>query len=256
MDGVVSLGGHLMSVLFSGNDDVNSAIKNYLDRKLVAFGDFKYAYIILNKRNPMEILVISNYPSEWADIYIGNNYQHIDPVVLSALHRVSPFSWDENISINSLINFSKIFNISKNYNVINGYSFVLHDTNDNMAMLSIMMDGMKVIDIEDEIKYKKAELQLLLITVHEKITSLYQEVTQHKYHNLSSEKDLFSERENEILYWASVGKTYQEIAIILGVKVSTIKFHMGNVVKKLGVINAKHAIRLGVELQLIKPVPR
>ncbi|MEG7344004.1 LuxR C-terminal-related transcriptional regulator, partial [Serratia marcescens] len=34
----------------------------------------------------------------------------------------------------------------------------------------------------------------------------------------------------------------------------TIKFHMGNIVKKLGVANARHAIRLGMELQLIKPV--
>ncbi|MCO7512414.1 LuxR family transcriptional regulator [Serratia fonticola] len=245
-----------MSVLFSGDNGVNYAIKNYLDRKLAAFGNFKYAYIIINKKNPMNIFVISNYPSEWAEIYIANNYQHIDPVVLSALQRVSPFSWDENISINSLVNFSKIFNISKNYDIINGYTFVLHDNNNNIAMLSIMMDNMGIADIEDEIKYKKADLQLLLITVHEKVTSLYQEVTQHKHHNTSSEKDLFSERENEILYWASVGKTYQEIALILGVKISTVKFHMGNVVKKLGVINAKHAIRMGVELQLIKPIPR
>jgi LuxR family quorum-sensing system transcriptional regulator ExpR len=223
---------------------------------LAVFGEFKYAYIILNKKNPMEIFVISSYPSEWANIYIGNNYQHIDPVVLYALQRISPFSWDEKISINSMVNFSKIFNISKNYNVVNGYTFVLHDNNNYMAMLSIMMDSMKIIDIEDEIKDKKADLQMLLIAVHEKVTSLYKEVTPHKHHNTTSEKDLFSERENEILYWASIGKTYQEIAMILNIKVSTIKFHMGNVVKKLGVINAKHAIRMGVELHLIKPIPR
>uniref|UniRef100_UPI00384ACE79 helix-turn-helix transcriptional regulator n=1 Tax=Brenneria izbisi TaxID=2939450 RepID=UPI00384ACE79 len=66
---------------------------------------------------------------------------------------------------------------------------------------------------------------------------------------------MFSHRENEILYWASMGKTYPEIAMILDIKISTVKFHIGNVVKKLGVLNAKHAIRLGVELQLIKPVP-
>ncbi|WP_222409740.1 LuxR C-terminal-related transcriptional regulator, partial [Yersinia aldovae] len=42
-------------------------------------------------------------------------------------------------------------------------------------------------------------------------------------------------------------------SIILGIKRSTVKFHIGNVVRKLGVLNAKHAIRLGIELQLIKP---
>jgi len=29
---------------------------------------------------------------------------------------------------------------------------------------------------------------------------------------------------------------------------------MANIVKKLGVMNGKHAIRLGVELELIRPV--
>lgn len=245
-----------MSALFSGNDDVNSAIKDYLDRKLVVFGDFKYAYIIINKKNPMEIFVVSNYPSEWYEMYVSNNYQLMDPVVLYAFQRISPFSWDENISINSMVSFSKIFNQSKNYNITNGYTFVLHDNNNYMAMLSIVMDNKGIIDIEDEIKEIKADLQLLLITVYEKITSLYKEVIQNKFRNESLEKDLFSERENEILYWASMGKTYNEIALILGVKVSTIKFHIGNVVKKLGVINAKHAIRLGIELHLIKPVSR
>jgi LuxR family quorum-sensing system transcriptional regulator ExpR len=52
------------------------------------------------------------------------------------------------------------------------------------------------------------------------------------------------------------GETYQEIAIILDVKARTIKFHIGNIVKKMGVTNAKHAIRLGAEWQLVKPITR
>jgi len=72
--------------------------------------------------------------------------------------------------------------------------------------------------------------------------------------NEKIDKEIFSKRENEIIYWASMGKTYQEIALILGIKLSTVKFHIGNAVKKLGVTNAKHAIRLGIELQLIRPV--
>ena len=67
------------------------------------------------------------------------------------------------------------------------------------------------------------------------------------------ENNIFTIRENEVLYWASMGKTYAEIATIIGVSVSTIKFHMGNVVAKLGVSNARQAIRLGVELELIIP---
>jgi LuxR family quorum-sensing system transcriptional regulator ExpR len=70
----------------------------------------------------------------------------------------------------------------------------------------------------------------------------------------SDKKIQFTHRENEIFYWASIGKTYHEIGIILAIKTSTIKFHMGNIIKKLDVNNARHAIRLGMELQLIKPM--
>ena len=56
-----------------------------------------------------------------------------------------------------------------------------------------------------------------------------------------------------MLYWASMGKTYAETADIAGISVSTVKFHIRNVVVKLGVSNARQAIRLGVELDLIRP---
>jgi LuxR family quorum-sensing system transcriptional regulator ExpR len=65
---------------------------------------------------------------------------------------------------------------------------------------------------------------------------------------------VFSKRENEVLYFASLGKTYQEIGILLNIKLSTVKFHSGNALRKLGVTNIRQGIRIASELQLIKPV--
>lgn len=61
-----------------------------------------------------------------------------------------------------------------------------------------------------------------------------------------------SPRENEILYWVSIGRTYQDIAKILGIKQGTIKFHMGNIVKKPGVSSSKHTIKLATEFKMIQ----
>ncbi len=119
-------------------------------------------------------------------------------------------------------------------------------------MLSIIVDSSYPDDVDTFIEEKKDTFQMLLIDAYEKIISLCREMIESK--KQLNNKEIFSQRENEILYWASMGKTYLEVAIILGIKTSTVKFHIGNVVKKLGVLNAKHAIRLGVELQLIKPV--
>ncbi|GLR08241.1 LuxR family transcriptional regulator [Mixta theicola] len=242
-----------MSLFFSENQAIIDTAQHYFDSELSQLGDLKYAYMILNKKNPADMVIISNYPKEWVEIYKENNYQQIDPVVIASFTRICPFSWDENITINSELNFSKIFNLSKNYKIVNGHTFVLHDYYNNLVLLSILMNENHIHETEAIVAQHQEQLQMLLIKAHDKVISLYKDMDNNAARKKQVNKDMFSPRENEILYWASVGKTYQEIALILGIKVSTVKFHIGNVVKKLGVMNAKHAIRMGIELQLIKP---
>ncbi len=242
-----------MSKLFFGNMQINASIQDYLERKLLQFNNIKYAYAIMSKRNPADFCIISNR-QEWFEVYKENNFQFIDPVLITALYRVSPFSWDENIMLNKGVKVPKLFDMARNHNIINGYTFILHDQHNNLVVLSIMMDEQCDADIEEIIQNNKDKLQMVLITTHEKITTLYQEQSRKSEFEEMNTREIFSKRENEIIYWASVGKSYQEIALILGIKLTTVKYHIGNAVKKLGVTNMKHAIRLSIELQLIRPV--
>ncbi|WP_233976895.1 helix-turn-helix transcriptional regulator [Pectobacterium versatile] len=241
-----------MSPLFSSSEIISRVIKCHFNENLDHYDGIKFSFMVLNKKNPSEMLIISSYPDEWVNLYKENKYQHIDPVVLASFNKISPFSWEKSLVINTRLQLAKIFDLSKKYNIINGYTFVLHDHGDNLAMLSIIVDSSYPDDVDTFIEEKKDTFQMLLIDAYEKIISLCREMIESK--KQLNNKEIFSQRENEILYWASMGKTYLEVAIILGIKTSTVKFHIGNVVKKLGVLNAKHAIRLGVELQLIKPV--
>ncbi|WP_438813953.1 response regulator transcription factor [Symbiopectobacterium sp.] len=147
-----------------------------------------------------------------------------------------------------------IFQMAKYYNIVDGYTFLLHDHCDHLAVLSIIMDKHHDNNMENTITDYKNDIQMLLLTTHDKLIGFY-----HKENNVDSvntplSRKAFSKRENEIIYWESIGKSYQEIAIILAIKLTTVKYHMGNAVKKLGVNNAKHAIRRGVELNLIRPI--
>lgn len=242
-----------MANLFFNNKSINDSIKNQLERKLAKYPNVKYAYAIMNKRNPADFAIISNR-TEWFEVYTKNNFQFIDPVLITASHRVTPFSWDENIIINAGYKLPKIFDIAKKYNVINGYTFVLHDQNSNLVVLSIMTDEYCDKNIDEIIEENKGNIQMLLITIHDKLISLYKDLNSENDFYKMNNNEIFSKRENEIIYWASIGKSYQEIALILGIKLTTVKYHMGNTVKKLGVTNAKHAISLAVELQLIRPI--
>ncbi|MGK3142122.1 helix-turn-helix transcriptional regulator [Pantoea sp. C2G6] len=242
-----------MSNSFFNNAFINASVKKFLEKNLKDFNNIKYAYAIMSKKNPNDFAIISNR-TEWFEFYTENKFQFIDPVLITASYRFTPFLWDENIMISSGLKMPKIFDMAKNYNVINGYTFVLHDHNHNLVVLSIIMDKSCDDDIEKRVVEKKNDLQMLLLEAHEKLTTLYQEINDANQAAKKSQKEILSKRENEILYWASMGKSYQEIALILGIKLTTVKYHVGNAVKKLGVTNAKHAIRLGVELKLIRPV--
>jgi len=80
-----------MSKAFFDKNTINNVIKNYLDKELAVFGKFRYVYIILNQRNPAEMFAITTYPDKCVEIYKERNYQQIDPVVIFAFNRVSPF---------------------------------------------------------------------------------------------------------------------------------------------------------------------
>ncbi|WP_016608156.1 helix-turn-helix transcriptional regulator, partial [Yersinia pestis] len=238
------------------SNEVIETLRDYIDRKLTIYDSPKYTYMVINKKNPGDIFIVTSYPNEWAELYTNNNYQNIDPVVLIAFRRFSPFSWDENITVLSELKLSKIFTLSKKYNIVNGFTFVLHDTMNNLAMLSLIMDDSALNGVESRVLNDRDRLQMLLIETHEKMLTLSQRNMniQERQGKGMPGKAILSPRENEVLYWASMGKTYQEIAIITNITPRTVKYHIGNVVKKLGVINAKQAIGLGVELEIIKPI--
>lgn len=245
-----------MIINFFDNESINEDIKNYIQRRIKAYGNIRYSYLLMNKKVPLHPAIISNYPLDWVKKYKKNSYHLIDPVILTAKGKVAPFAWDDNSVINIKSTDSAVFNLAREYNIVNGYTFVLHDNNNNMATLNVSSGDDDSIFFDESIEVNKEKIQMLLIFIHDKMLGLYNK-SHHENNTLNKKEnkiEIFSPRENEILYWASVGKTYSEIAIILGIKKSTVKFHIGNIVRKLGVLNAKHAIRLGIELQLIKPI--
>lgn len=242
-----------MREIFFNNTTINSIIKRYIEKELSRFSKIKYVYAIMSKSNPVDISIISNR-QEWFRIYKQNNFQLIDPIVITALRRITPFSWDENFLLSQGIKSLSFFDMARNHDIINGYTFVLHDQYNNLVMLSIFSENEYDNKIEDIILKNKGNLHMLLILTHEKTTYLYQKIQIDSDFEKMNSRNIFSHRENEIIYWVSVGKSYQEIAIITGIKLTTVKYHIANAVKKLGVNNAKHAIRLGVEMKLIRPV--
>ncbi|CAK9885909.1 MAG: Transcriptional activator protein EsaR [Candidatus Erwinia impunctatus] len=233
-------------------EHISGILRNQLEATLDKLGELVWAYVVLSKKDMSCIFGVTNYPGEWVKRYKENGLQYTDPVVITALNRLTPFSWDEKLLAGSGFHFSELFDKAREFGMTHGYTFVLHDYHHNLVTLSFIIPPERREEITQILFQNKGDIALLVAAVHETYLTLIS-ITQKE--SLRTEKaHHFTQRENQILYWASVGKTYQETAMILGITTRTVKFHMSNVVKKLGVTNARHAIRLGVELQLITPV--
>ncbi|TCV91913.1 helix-turn-helix transcriptional regulator [Biostraticola tofi] len=227
--------------------EIKHEIRHSLWLILNKTNEFSYAYFVMNKTDGSCPWIISDYPQTWLEQYLHLGYQRIDPVMLSAYRRISPFYWQgDDLSVPQ----HHFFRMSKNYSLDCGCTFTLHDADNNIATLSISNRGSKS-DFYQHIEQEKEKFQMLLINIHEKIMTYSRSISSadlkcHAGHCHIS----LSPREKEVLFWASAGKTYGEIATILGIREGTVKFHIRNIIDKMGVSNAKHAISRATEMKL------
>lgn len=233
-----------MKSTFFINNEINNIIKKDLEEKITNIKKCKYGYFIINKRNLNEINIINNH-SEWFDLYIAFNHQMVDPVVIKSLSMLEDFSWDEEVLLSSKLSLPKVMRHAQEYHINSGHTFILHDYRNNLVLLSLFNDasGEKEIDVTPV----REKIFSLFVQTHQKLLSLY-EIQAEKPKKMSIG---MTHKENNTLYWASTGKTYKQISAIMAIQESTVKFHMGNIVKKLGAVNARHAIRLASDLKLI-----
>lgn len=69
----------------------------------------------------------------------------------------------------------------------------------------------------------------------------------------SSGQVSLSDREVECLYWTSVGKTTEEIALIIGRATQTVRFHLDSAARKLGAVNRASAVAQACSRGIITP---
>jgi len=222
------------------NPSTLKTLQDYIDRRMGLPEVQQYAYLVVSKSNPLKTLLISNYPDEWIKIYQENHLQFIDPVVLKAFKQSSPFAWGENIAFLT----DRIFTLSRRYNILNGFTFVLHDHHNNLALLSVISQSNDAYAAESPLWRERELIQMQLIEFNAQMYRLIEMAAVGiQAMRPAAIKAIFTQRENEVLYWASMGKNYPEIATILVISVSTVKFHMGKIANKLQVANARQAIR-------------
>lgn len=180
----------------------------------------KYSIIIMNVLK--DVCIISNLPNEWEHDFIKRKLHLNSEIMLKAKNKITPFKWVAQNMENENIIF-----LSKKYDIHCGISFIIKISHDFIILtLYFNEDDKNFLRLYDE---NKKEILFDILNIFED--------------NYSSEVGCsFTLREIEVLNLLKIGKTYLEIAIILGIKERTVRFHISNILNKLDVTSVRYAI--------------
>lgn len=191
--------------------------------------------------------LVASYPQSWIDFYNSRRYQQTDPVWRRLLQSPVPFFWGDvvdglryrtDLSAEAVKASLQVMNEATEAGVTDGIGISYVGPLGEMTAVAVSRTKG-----ERERRYEHmAEIYLLATFFHEKFRSFYVRST-----------PPLTARESEVLLWAAGNKADSEIADIMGVSASTIRFHWKNIFQKLEVTGRLPAVIKAMQMQLITP---
>ncbi len=222
-------------------------ILSLLTERISGLGFTHFAYWLLwppeGARQP---LCITNYPDDWAEYYLNENYASHDYVGRYAAKSTLPFVWNKLVAERQLTQQQqKIFHEGQDAGLKAGATVPIHGPGAAKATFSVSAD-MPDKDFEKLFSQHRHEVHLMATYAHEKIIGL-------GLHKPLDNAINLTPREIEVLTWAAKGKSRWEISIILAISEETVKAHLENTRRKLGASNTTHAIAIALLHGLLLP---
>lgn len=187
-------------------------------------------------------LLVSNHHPCWQQLYRTHGYQCIDPFVRHARCCVLPFLWREvNVWASCCSPDAAFLACARRHgiDVCRGASIPVHVRGEQLSLLSFGQAAVgshgRDICIRDALL-----LSGVATTLHLRVGQLM----------AGCRPRALTRRESECLLWASRGKAQEEIAVILGLRPRTVRFHQENAMCKLGARNIAAAVAMATALGL------
>lgn len=206
------------------------------DFALCACGNLKAGSTIQDKI--FDIVTSPNYPPEWLSRYGENDYFKVDPVAESFYMENRLFFWNEARERFTLNANHVVHNEASEFGLIDGY---IHGTKESRSgkTTSIALSG-------SNIKESPRSEYILSYTVPH-ICEALKRVCRYMH---APQADL-SQKQREVLYWLKEGKTDWEMSMILNLSQRAVRDRIHTIIKKLDASNARHAVAIAVEHNLI-----
>ncbi|MGB9153677.1 MAG: LuxR family transcriptional regulator [Alphaproteobacteria bacterium] len=232
-------------------DQSNSAttpdeLIRYYVKAIGQLGFDKYTYSLCAKSAQLKLGkhagLVGNYPQEWMDHYNKNSCIDYDPVYKKSIIYREAFPWSKFDSIPLSKREKAIMDGRREVGLRNGVSALIRGPLGELVGVSVANGGPE----EPIDQNKLSRLFVLMQQFHLRFIDLMSSP-------LVLPRIEISDREKEVLVWASRGKSNGDIASIIGVSKKTVEFHFSSIFKKLQVNSRVLAILQGMYLRLIVP---
>lgn len=186
-----------------------------------------------------------NYPDDWINHYVENNYIQLDPVRRYGCNTNNPLIWNELknlIKLNSIE--KKILNEGKEAGLNNGIGFPFYGQHGEIMGVGL---AKSIKDKEDSYDVLPI-IHILSIQFHISYKNLLA-----KNNNQKPDIPRLTKRELEVIKWCSKGKGTWEISQILGISEHGIDFHIRNILVKFETHSRISAVVKAIYFGFISP---
>ena len=219
--------------------DVNSIkeIQKLLHKNLDRFDIpyFNYGVQIPSIHKKEELYVMSGYDNKWIDHYLKNRYQEIDSTVLYSIHNIAPLIWSDN----HFKNCNKMRDESKDAGLLYGATYPIHGAKGEKGLFCVSSE----IPISKE---AFLEINALIPFLHNKIYEI--DLHNHCYFNTPK----LTVKEQEFLKWMALGKTNEDISLIMNISYRTCIDYTNKLVKKFKCQNKFQVVAMVIIKGIIK----
>ncbi len=188
-------------------------------------------------------LIYTTYQNSGLNRYIVENYIGKDPTIISAFESTIPVDSSELLLKNK--NVKGYLNDERNYKA--GERFITTPIRGARSEKGLFTLNGDMNDAEWGL-YKKTFLpEILTIGFYVHCMIVKNLMLNHRENKIK-----LTPRESLCLEWASKGKTFNDIAYILGISNHTVRIHLDAAREKLKCLNVTHAVARAIKLELIR----
>jgi LuxR family quorum sensing-dependent transcriptional regulator len=182
-------------------------------------------------RTMVDCLFANTRPEEYSLRYVAKNYIEIDPIVTELRRKVRTFSWTEVRNMRPMTKRERwIIEEGRDFGLRDGLTIPI-------PTASGMLDVFSPCGLEPNLSERARQaLEIICTFAHKALQlSLIEKSRQAPHQSLTP-------REREILKWVAIGKTNDEIGMILSVSAETVHTHLKHAMRKLDAGRRTYAV--------------